>query len=134
MYHNYHTIKTAQMEYLYTIHTKLIAGKIHFFVKKMMAFPEFEGLDNVLVGYGMHTDFEKACKISGIYDTTIRKQLLFDLEQRSPTKVAAPQPGILITMPKKHREKHGVKITAMVSWLAQRGAALLNKTKTISNI
>jgi hypothetical protein len=115
------------MEYLYTIHTKLIADKLHFFVKKMMAFPEFEGLDNVLIGYGMHTNFEKACKISGIYDITIRKQLLFELEQRNPTKVASPQPGILITMPKKTREKHTIQIPAMVNrWLAQRGAALFS--------
>jgi hypothetical protein len=115
------------MEYLYTIHTKLIADKIHFFVKKMMTFPEFEGLDNVLVGYGMHTNFEKACKISGIHDIIIRKQLLSELEQRNPTKVASPQPGILITMPKKNREKHTIQIPAMVNrWLAQRGAALLN--------
>ena len=122
------------MEHLYTIHTKLIADKIHFFVKKLMTFPEFKELADVVVGYGMHTNFEKACKISGIYDITIRKQLLFELEQRNPTKVAPPQPGILITMPKKSREKHTAQITAMVSWLAQRGAALLNKTKIISNI
>jgi hypothetical protein len=134
MYHNYNTIKTAQMEYLYTIHTKLVNDKLHFFVKKIMAFPEFKGLDNVLVGYGMHTNFEKACKISGINNITIRKQLLFEQEQRNPTKVVTPQLGILITMPKKNREKHAVQITAMVSWLAQRGAALLNKTKIIGNM
>ena len=115
------------MEYLYTIHTKLVADKIHFFVKKLMTFPEFKGLADVVVGYGMHTNFEKACKISGIYDSTIRKQLLLDLEQRNQIKVATPQPGKLIAMPQKNREKHTVQIPAMVNrWLAQRKAALFN--------
>jgi hypothetical protein len=115
------------MEYLYTIHTKLVADKIHFFVKKLMTFPEFKGLADVVVGYGMHTDFEKACKISGTYDSTIRKQLLLDLEQRNQIKVVLPQPGILIAMPQKNREKHVFQIPAMVNrWLVQRGAALFN--------
>jgi hypothetical protein len=115
------------MEYLYNIHTKLVDDKIHYFVKKMMTFPEFKGLANVVVGYGMHTDFEKACSISGIHDIACRKQLLSDLEQRNQPKLPNRQPAIHTTRPQKTGQKHTVQIPDMVNrWLAQRGAELLN--------
>ncbi len=64
------------MENFYTSYTKTVQGKTYFFVKKFLKFPEFNNVPDVLVGYGMHTDFDKACSIALIYDSTIKHQLL----------------------------------------------------------
>jgi len=104
------------MEYLYTIHTKLVADKIHFFVKKLMAFPEFNGLADVVVGYGMHTDFEKACTIAGIEDMDARKKLFAEFELQSKPKEVLPVV-----------KKPSVEITDPVNkWLSEIGVVVLN--------
>ena len=64
------------MENFYTSYTKTVQGKTYYFVKKFLTFPEFNNVPNVLVGYGMHTDFDKACNIAMIQDTNIKLQLL----------------------------------------------------------
>ena len=64
------------MENFYTSYTKTVQGKTYYFVKKFLTFPEFNNVPNVLVGYGMHTDFDKACSIALIQDTNIKLQLL----------------------------------------------------------
>ena len=64
------------MENFYTSYQKTVQGKTYFFVKKFLTFPEFNNVPNVLVGYGMHTDFDKACNIAMIHDVTIKLQLL----------------------------------------------------------
>lgn len=64
------------MENIYKSYTKTVQGKTYFFVKKFLSFPEFNNVPDVLVGYGMHTDFEKACRIAMVNDTQIRLQLL----------------------------------------------------------
>ena len=69
------------MEHVYTVQTKIIHDKTYYFVKKILALPEFPGLAEVVVGYGMHTDFEKACNIAGIKDIASRQKLLLDLEK-----------------------------------------------------
>jgi len=101
------------MEHLYTIETKILQGKLHYFVKKMMVLPELKGLANITIGYGMHTNFEKACSIANIDDKAIRQMLLLKLEaQNKPQQPAKP---------------HKVEIAEMVNnWLVQRGAAILN--------
>jgi hypothetical protein len=115
------------MEYLYNLYTKLIDDQIHYFVKKIMTFPELHGTADVQVGYGMHTDFEKACNICGIDDSTCRKQLLAELEQRNMPRLPNRQPTIRTTRPQKPGEKNAVQITDMVNrWLAERGAEALN--------
>ena len=63
------------MEYTYSAYTKLINDQTHYFVKKYVLFPELKGVGPVLVNYGMHTDFLKACSIASIYDDAIRQQL-----------------------------------------------------------
>jgi hypothetical protein len=63
------------MEYTYSAYTKLINDQTHYFVKKYVLFPELKGVGPVLVNYGMHTDFLKACSIASIYDNAIRQQL-----------------------------------------------------------
>jgi hypothetical protein len=64
------------MENIYTSYTKTVQGKTYFFVKKFLTFPEFNNVPDVLVGYGMHTDFDKACNIAMINDTKTKLQLL----------------------------------------------------------
>lgn len=64
------------MENFYTSYTKVVQGKTYYFVKKFLTFPEFNNVPNVLAGYGMHTDFDKACNIAMITDTRINLQLL----------------------------------------------------------
>lgn len=46
-----------------------------------MKFPEFQNVPDVLVGYGMHTDFQKACSIATIHDLNIRQQLLDNITE-----------------------------------------------------
>lgn len=103
------------MEHLYTVHTKMIQDKTYYFVKKIMALPELKGLADVVVGYGMHTDFEKACNIAGIDDTESRKQLLLELEEKNkPQRVPV-------------EKKRNVQIADSVNrWLAERGVEVLN--------
>ena len=64
------------MENFYTAYTKVIENKTYYFVKKFMAFPEFEGVEPVLESYAMHADFNKACSIAGIVDPLVKSQLL----------------------------------------------------------
>ena len=68
------------MENFYTAYTRAVQNTTFYFVKKYMTFPEFKDLPGVLESYGMHTDFNKACRIAKINDMGIRKQLLEDLK------------------------------------------------------
>ena len=101
------------MENLYTVHTKLLDGRTYYFIKKLLKLTEFKGLADVVVGYGMHTDFDKACSIAGIFDKMIKDRMLLELEVRSiPQKPLAKQP---IVIPE-----------TVNRWLAERGAEVLN--------
>lgn len=64
------------MKNIYTSYSKTVLGKNYFFVKKYLTFPEFNNVPDVLVGYGMHTDFDKACSIAMVRDVSIRMKLL----------------------------------------------------------
>jgi len=68
------------MENFYTAYTRVVQNTTFYFVKKYLTFPEFKDLPGVLESYGMHTDFNKACRIAKINDMGIRKQLLEDLQ------------------------------------------------------
>jgi hypothetical protein len=119
--------KTADMEYLYHSYTKLIDDQIHYFVKKILTFPEFTGVTDVQVGYGMHTDFEKACNICGINDSACRKQILLELTQRNLPRFPKRQHSMHTTRPQRPGEQLPVQITEMVNrWLVERGAEALN--------
>ncbi|HQW93165.1 MAG: hypothetical protein IPH68_13120 [Chitinophagaceae bacterium] len=113
------------MEHVYTVQTKIIHDKTYYFVKKILALPEFPGLAELVVGYGMHTDFDKACNIAGIKDIASRQKLLFDLE-----KHVLPAQSLQETKPAvapKQAVRHPIKITDMINnWLALRGAEMLN--------
>ena len=68
------------MEIVYESYQKKIETTTYYFVKKFAVFPEFKSVPPVLEGYGMHTDFEKACALATVNDIEIRKQLLHEIE------------------------------------------------------
>lgn len=104
------------MEHVYKAHTKQIEGHTYYFVKKILIIPELGEAGNVVTGYGMHTDFEKACSIAGIEDAVTRKNILAGLEQ--PNKQTETVPAV---------KKPAIEITESVNkWLAQAGLAVLN--------
>ncbi len=120
------------MEHVYTVHTKLIDEKNYYFVKKLMAFPELKGLAaDIVVGFGMHTDFEQACYIAGIDDVECRKKLLAQLEQVKPEPTIDKQPPSVthqVADHKKSMEKgSAMEVSEMVHrWLIQQGTEVLN--------
>lgn len=67
------------MEHIYTSYCKKIAGANYYFVKKFQVYPDLMDLPPVLDGYGMHTNFDKACKIAGIDEIPVKKRLLQEL-------------------------------------------------------
>lgn len=101
------------MKHVYTVHTKLIEGKTYYFVKKIMTIPELGEAANLVTGYGMHTDFEKACNIASIDDPAARKKLWAELELQHKPKEPAKKPSIEIT-------------DSVNKWLAEVGVAVLN--------
>ncbi|MGH2646026.1 MAG: hypothetical protein ACRDE8_00600 [Ginsengibacter sp.] len=68
------------MENFYIAYTRVVQNTTFYFVKKYVTFPEFKDVPNVLENYGMHTDFNRACKIAGIYDADLSKKLLSSLQ------------------------------------------------------
>ncbi len=115
------------MKHVYTVHTKKIEDKIYYFVKKLMSLPEFEDLANVVVGYGMHTNFDKACRIAGVHDTTSRNQLLQDLEKQNIPCIQQKTANTPADRTQKPRVRQSIQIVDTVTrWLAERGAAVLN--------
>ena len=115
------------MEHLYTVHTKLIQDKTYYFVKKIMTLPEFKGLADVVVGYGMHTDFKKACDIAGIDDGATREQLILDLEKSRHPYVPDTKPAVQEDKPQKNIQKRAIEIPEIVNRsLAERGIEVLN--------
>ena len=117
------------MEHLYTVHTKIIQDKIYYFVKKLMVLSEFKGLADVVIGYGMHTDFEKACSIAGIDDTECRKKLLVQLEavKPQPEQVKEPVTHRVADHKKSMDKGPAMEVSEMVHrWLVQHGTDVLN--------
>lgn len=71
------------MENYYTSYTKKIQNITYYFVKKFVIFPEFKDVPPVLEGFGMHTDFDRACAIAAIDDGEIKINLLKEIENHS---------------------------------------------------
>lgn len=69
------------MENIYTAYTKQVNDQKYYFVKKFVAYPELKGVPHILETYGMHTDFEKACRIANITNAKIKEQLLLSIEE-----------------------------------------------------
>jgi hypothetical protein len=68
----------------YTAYSKVIQGQAFYFVKKFQLYPELKDVPPILEGFGMHTDFNKACTIAGISDLKIKEQILSDLKNEIP--------------------------------------------------
>jgi hypothetical protein len=77
------------MENVYECYSKLLHDKTYYFVKRYLRFSEYAHVPDVMEGYGMHTDFTRACSIAGINDLKIMKQI-FDDMQEAQFKAAAP--------------------------------------------
>ena len=53
---------------------------MYYFIKKYTSFPELKNVSPVLESYGMHTEFDKACGIAGIYDAAVKEKLFKEAE------------------------------------------------------
>jgi len=63
----------------YQSYTKEINGEVFYFVKKFIVFTGFNNVSPLLTGYGMHRDFEKACRIAGVTENAIQQKIRPDL-------------------------------------------------------
>lgn len=72
------------MENFYNAYTKIVDEKTYYFVKRYLAFPEFEHVSPVMEGYGMHADFVKACQIAGVKDPAIQHHIFQQLNANIP--------------------------------------------------
>ncbi|HAN66719.1 MAG TPA: hypothetical protein DCQ34_11000 [Chitinophagaceae bacterium] len=76
------------MQYIYQAYSKQVNGTETFFVKRFLHFPNLAHVPDVQDGFGMHTDFIKACKLAGISDPDIINQILDGMrEPAQPAKV-----------------------------------------------
>ncbi len=72
------------MKDYYNAYIKLIDNVPHFFVKHLI---EYGGSEPLVEGFGMHTDFVKACNIAGLHDAEVIKQIYPAPLQLNETKV-----------------------------------------------
>ena len=72
------------METFYKAYTKVIQNKSYYFVKRYLRFTEYEGIADIMEGYGMHTDFNKACSIAGLENPVVKKQLMDEISAAVP--------------------------------------------------
>lgn len=76
------------MQYIYQAYSKQVNGTETFFVKRFLHFPELPHVPDVQEGFGMHTDFVKACGLAGISDPELINQVLEGMrEPVQPAKV-----------------------------------------------
>jgi len=75
--------KNTFMENVYQSYTKTIQNTTYYFVKKFMVFPEIKDLPPVLESYGMHSNFDKACRIAQIEEDAVKKQLLNEIQRNT---------------------------------------------------
>ncbi len=68
------------MNTFYTAYTRSVQGITYYFIKKFTAFPELNGVPDILESYGMHTDFKRACRIAALADAVIMQKLWNDVE------------------------------------------------------
>ena len=75
------------MENIYTAYTKVIDGKVYYFVKKFSHFSEVKNTPDILESFGMHADFDRACDIAKIKDESVRLKLWNTVSTPADTKV-----------------------------------------------
>lgn len=71
------------MKPLYTAYTKTINNTTFYFVKQFNYFLELKNVPPVLEKYGMHSNFEQACKIALVFDKQVQQQLFDKLENNT---------------------------------------------------
>lgn len=106
-----HLSKESHMENFYTAYTKQINGTDFYFVKKYITFPEYRDVPDILETYGMHTDFNKACRIAMVTDPAIKHQLLNSLPADRPrSKVIHINMAKIITTAFKNTQQAFLKL------------------------
>ena len=78
------------MKPIYTAYAKSIDGITFYFVKSYLSFPEHKNVPLIPRTYGMHTNFEQACKIAAVYDKEIQQQLINEMEKNSASSKVLP--------------------------------------------
>lgn len=85
------------MEHIYTAHKKLIDGTPTYFIKKILTFPATENIPDIQDGFGMHTNFDKACSIAGVEGELLKARLLQEADGiQEPT-------GLVVSLQAKGR-------------------------------
>ncbi len=104
------------MENFYSAYTKTINGVDFYFIKHFQNFSEFKNVPPLLVNYGMHINFYKACKIAMIEDKTIQKHLFDSIEY---TLVDAKV--VQMNYKKTHSYKHWLNhLPGLIIWNSMR--------------
>jgi hypothetical protein len=78
------------MKTFYTAYAKSIDGTTFYFIKTFQTFPDLQNIPPILVNYGMHPNFEQACRIAQIADKEIKLQLLNEIESNIVSAKALP--------------------------------------------
>lgn len=73
------------MDIIFKGYTKTVEDKLYYFIKRYQRFPDLPGLDDIQEAFGMHTDFDKACEIAGLFDNNIKITILAEIESLVPT-------------------------------------------------
>lgn len=75
------------MEHLYTAYVKEINGEPFYFVKHSLLLTELNNTEPLLIGYGMHRVYEKACIIAGIQDKALQNAIRLQHLASLPARV-----------------------------------------------
>jgi hypothetical protein len=78
------------MKPIYTAYAKSIDGITFYFVKSSITFPEHKNVPPIPRTYGMHPNFEQACKIAEVYDKEIQQQLINEMEKNTASSKVLP--------------------------------------------
>ena len=76
------------MKNVYSAYTKMVEGVNLYFVKRFTSFPELKDVPDFLEAFGMHKEFDEACRLAGITENSIKESLIAEIENNKPeTKV-----------------------------------------------
>jgi hypothetical protein len=78
------------MTKFYTAYAKSVDGTTFYFAKSFLTFPEYQNVPPILQTYGMHPNFEQACKIAEIYDKEVQLKLLNEMEKNTASSEVLP--------------------------------------------
>lgn len=75
------------MEHQYTAYVKEINGEPFYFVKHFLLLTELNSRVPLLMGYGMHRLYERACAIAGIQDKALQNAIRLQHLASLPARV-----------------------------------------------